>query len=175
MKTGDLLLRNGMHWVVRNIDRRTRLATLLNEDMQTEWVPLDLDKRQPSVCQVICNPPDEWPFIAISAKSRRGRLVVISRAASQGHQEAAIVQWRDWVSADPLRLGGGPVFFNPILRLIPSETLIATFEAGPPVRIMVPMGFGTVQQRKDRAAVKPVEAKTAFDRLMDDEDPYEEG
>jgi len=172
VRTGDIIVRHGLRWTVRAVDRRSRLATILNEDLKFDWIPIDLDKKQPDGCQVICNPPDEWPFIAIATKGKRGRLVLINRVP-MGLQEQPIAQWHDWVAADPMRVGGGPVFFNPELRLTPSETLIAIFDKGLPARVTVPLGFGTVQQRKDRLTAKPTEQKTAFDKLLDD-DPYGE-
>lgn len=173
MRTGDLIVWNGQRWTVRAVDRRSRLATILSDDLKIDWVPFDLDKKEPRSCQVICNPPEDWPFIALSTKGKRGRLVLINRSGVVGQQETPIAQWHDWVASDPMRLGGGPVFFNPALRLIPSETLIAIFETGLPARILVPLGFGTVKQRKDHVAAKPTEQKTAFDKLLDD-DPYGE-
>lgn len=172
MRPGDLLLKDGLHWIVRSVDRRSRLATILNEDLKVDWIPLDLDRKQPDACRVICNPAEQWPFVAISAKSVRGKLVSLSRSSLSG--QTPLTPWHDWMSADPMRLGGGPVFLNPALNLRPSETLIATFENKSAVRVTVPLTFGTVAQRKARLEAKPKVEKTTFDRLLDDEDPYGE-
>lgn len=172
MRPGDLLLKDGLHWTVRAVDRQSRLATILNEDLKVDWIPLDLDRKQPDACRVICNPAEQWPFVAISARAVRGKLVMLSRSAVDG--QVPLTQWVDWVSADPMRLGGGPVFMNPALNLRPSETLIATFENKSSVRVTIPLSFGTVSQRKARLEAKPKPEKTSFDRLLDDEDPYGE-
>jgi hypothetical protein len=170
MKLGDLISWRGQRWVVRSVDRRARLASILGEDLRTDTVPYNLDQRTSEACQVICNPSEQWPFIAVGVKNNRGRLIRIDRAVPV---PTPLRMWHDWLPSDPLRMGGGPVFFNPELRLGFSESLLATFETGLPGKIVTPPGFGTVRQRQSRAAVKPKEKKTAFDRLLD-EDPYEE-
>ncbi len=171
MQLGDLLEWEGRRWLAIMLDRPTRTMTLLSESGTRIGVAMNLEQRRASGCVVVANPAKEWPCILHKQKKRLGKLVAIQRALRLGASVNNLRAFYDWMLTDPDREGGGPIFFNPALGLDVGETLLALFERGTN-KIVVPTSFSTLEARAAKAASKPKELPTVYDRLMDDEDDF---
>lgn len=170
LHAGDLIERDGIRWTVRQANRHTRIASLLSEKLRADWVPLDLDVTQPSICRVICNPPEVWPCLNVPHRARMGRLIAIDRSPVVGAASRPLREWHQWVSSDPMRLGGGGIFFDPALNLVMGEVLLATYEGKGLVRVNIPAGFATIKQRQARTVQPEAPTKTVYDHLLADDD-----
>jgi hypothetical protein len=174
MRLGDVVEWGGHRWIVRRIERHTRTAILNSGELTNETVPDDLDKTKPTLCQVISNPPQDWPFVAITQRPKFGRLLRITRPSLAG-TTAELVAFHDWVVADPIQPGGA-IFLNPSLNLRHGDQLLAVYERGN-ARIQIPREFLSTSQRVARATAPEEEAPriSVYDRLRrndfaDDED-----
>jgi len=164
---GDLVEYEGTFWIVLAVDaRRTRLATLLRADGQTQEVPHDLEDG----LVVHSNPPTEWPFVTVPEKPRWGKVTSVSMV-SRTAGLSPLAPFADYLFADPLR-SGGSLFLNPRLKLRTGDILQAAFEKpGYVVNVAIPANFGTVAIRQARAvAKKPVGPASMYDRLISDDD-----
>lgn len=153
MKIGDLVEQQGKRWKVTKHFRSRRMCELRAWDGSTQEVPDDHDE------SVLCHPPTDWPFVPLSVRPSSGPIVRVAREGSD------LVPLVDWVPSAFLRAGGS-IFFNPDLRLRPSEVLVAVFQRGDTVRINITRAFGTVQRRRVKANPQPPRRRSAFERIM---------
>jgi hypothetical protein len=169
VRLGDLIDWTGRRWIVRRHERPTRTAILHDGERTTEIVPDDLDTTKPDECQVVCNPSDDWPFVAIAQRPKLGRLVRIARPQGASGETIDLVLFRDWVVADPTQPGGA-LFFSPMLNLRLGDTLLAVYEKGR-ARIQIPREFLSTAEKMARAAAPPPEAPriSVYDRLRRNE------
>jgi hypothetical protein len=136
-------------------------------DGAREEIPEELDEIEPQNCQRLGNPNTEWPFVTGVAKAVVGlRLIRHGKAMD-------LAVYEDWVPTDRLTTGGA-IYFNPKINVRPLEVLTATHPDGSHSRVNIPLGFGTMKQRSQRAAVKPSEKQTAYDRLVSDHDMFDD-
>jgi len=168
MEVGDVVLYQGVRWRVLNHNRPFRLYTLTNWEGHQVEVPDDLDVHPGDELTVVAQ-PSGWPFATAPTKANAGRIVEVMRGGEP------LVPLVDWVPSSLLRPGGA-LFFNPDLRLQLGEVLAAKYEKGRISSIRINRGFGTAARRKKRKnnPWKPPRPLTAYDRLMSDEDPYED-
>jgi hypothetical protein len=165
VKLGDLVAYEDHFWVVTRYDpKRTRTATLRRADGHALEVPHDQTLR------VIANPSSEWPYVASPLKPRWGPVVKLTRPSRVNQVE--LVLYHDWLPSDPVRAGGS-IFLNPNLRLQIGDYLLATHADGHASSVVIPGGFGTVQQRQARMTKPKPELRTSYTRLLDD-DPFED-
>ena len=118
-------------------------------------------------CKVLCNPANEWPFVATKVRSTRiGPVVSVLRSS----ENRLLIPMDDWAPTDQLKAGGA-LFFNPALRLRQGEVLVATHQGGLKTRISITQAFGSVKLRRKRAEIarKPPEPLTAFDRILQED------
>ncbi len=165
MRLGDLIEYAGRRWIVRRHERGTRTAILHDGDRTTDTVPDDLNTTKPNQCQVVANPPDDWPFVTLTQRPKFGRLLRVSRPTGSGGGVADLVLLQDWVVADPTQPGGA-VFFNPALHLSLGDQLLAVYERGR-ARIQIPREFLSTSEKMTRAAAPPPEPPriSVYDRL----------
>ena len=159
MKLGDVVQQEGTYWMVVRYDpRRTRTADLLSSAGPLVTVPFD------APVEVVANPSQDWPYVALKVSPRLGPIKNLSRPPSAQD----LVLYRDWMPSEPSRAGGS-IFLNPKLRLRHGDYLLAHHENGKTSGISIQATFGTVAQNKKRveAKPKPVE-RTAFSRLLED-------
>jgi hypothetical protein len=168
MKLGDLVEHEGKRWVVLSYDRVLRLNLLLDQAGIRKEVPDEAPD-----ATVIANPTLEWPTLTAAIKPGAGPFVKLAVPGLPGNQERVLTPWVDWVQSNPGR-DGGSLFVNPAARLNPGMVLIATHRNGALVRVSVPRNYGTVAQRRARAAIQnpppPTEPVNRFNRILDDED-----
>lgn len=168
MKLGDLVSRDANFWIVSRYDpKRTRTATLLDAHGATVEIPHD-DK-----VEIIANPSQDWPFVAAPLKPSWGAVTRLVRPSPGGSDPVPLTLYRDWVPSDPVRAGGS-IFLNPNLRLQIGDYLLATHANSKSSSLIIPAGFGTVAQKLARAAAKPKPDRTAYSRLLEDDDQFED-
>lgn len=166
MKLGDLVSYIDGFWVVTRYDpKRTRTATLRNATGTSIEVPHD------ESVSVLANPSQEWPFIAAPIKPKWGPITTLVRPSPSG--TITLTLYQDWIPSEPSRAGGS-LFLNPNLRLQIGDYLLATHANGTSSSIVISTAFGTVHQRQTRAAAKPKPDRTAYTRLLDDVDPFDD-
>lgn len=167
MRLGDLIEWGGRRWVVRRIERETRTAIIHDGDRTSDVVPDDLEKTKPALCRVVCNPSDEWPFVAITQRPKFGRLLRVSRPVGASGDVLDLGLLQDWLVADPTQPGGA-LFFNPALNLHLGDQLLATYEHGR-ARIQIPREFLSTAEKIARAAAEaqPAEPRriSVYERL----------
>lgn len=166
MKRGDLVLYENQHYIVSYLDaHRLHVARLLGVKGTVE-VPHDLDK-DPEKLRVLCNPPEDWPFITAPEKPRWGPIVDLFVVSQQSR--TPIKPFQDWIVTEPLRCGGS-IFLRPdLLRL--GDMVQVSYSKGM-VNVTVPPSFGTIAMRKARAEKKPKQEATPFDRLLSDDEDF---
>lgn len=163
MRFGDIVEWQGQRWLVRGLDRDMRTAALTNH-IGAQSVPDDLDRVQPEACQVICNPPKEWPVVSMTPRLKYGRLLSIDRLGPGLVMTTVLAHLYEWMVPDPGQIGGG-VFFNPSLGLRFGDQLLATYERGKS-RIEIPRTFLSPVQKIARAAIPaPPKRISVYDRL----------
>jgi hypothetical protein len=170
VKLGDLVSHENRFWIVTRYDpKRTKTATLREADGTALEVPCN------APVTVIANPGQEWPFVAAPLKPKWGPITTLARPTSPGTVATGgliivpLTLYQDWLPSEPSRAGGS-IFLNPALHLQAADTLLATHSNGRSSSLVIPGHFGTVYQRRARAAAspKPVD-RTAYDRLLDDD------
>jgi len=168
MEVGDVVLYQGIRWRVLNRNQSFRLCTLANWEGRQVEVPDDLEAHSGDELTVVAQ-PSKWPFVTAPSKSNAGRILEVLR---DGEPLDPLV---DWVPSSLLRPGGA-LFFNPALRLQTGEVLTVKYEKGSMSPLRINRNFGTGARRKKRKANpwKPPRPVTTYDRLMSDDDPYED-
>lgn len=160
MKAGDLVEYQGKDWRVYKSNRNLRTVILIHWDQSKVEVADD----DPEV--TLLADPSTWPFVALPRKfESSGRVIKVSRTRSGRTVELS--PNRDWTPSDPLRAGGS-IFFNPKLKLMLAEILVAAHENGDLSRVPITKGFGSMSLRKKRAA-KP-QQRSLMAHIMDDDD-----
>lgn len=168
MQVGDLVTYEGVNWFILNFDKSVRVGRALNAAGVQREIPDDAEG-----LVHVANPSAEWPAIMAQTKAGAGPFVRLSIPALPGRgTERVLEPLVTWVQSDPTR-NGGSIFVSPTLRLMPGDALLAQHKNGSVVRILVPPSFGTVAQRKARAAAAkpatPPEPPNRFSKLMDDD------
>lgn len=164
MKFGDLIRYENQSWLVRRYDDRfTKQATLQDAQGKRVEIPIDLDAT--GGCEVVAHPATEWPFIIVRDNPKGKFMVQLIRTVNR--QRVPLTLYADWVPSDPARPGGS-IFLNPSLGIQPAETLVVEWASSRPTAVQVPVHFGTVGQRVERAARKAPAEVTAFDQLLAD-------
>jgi hypothetical protein len=163
VREGDLVQHEGRAWLVRR-SRENELSVTL-QDAQGRNLEVTSDLDQTGVCQVVANPAAEWPFVVVRDNVKGKFMVRVSRTV--GMSVVPLTMYVDWVPSDPAR-PGGPVFLNPALGVRPAETLLISWQNGSSTSLHIPVHFGTVGQRIERAARKKPPEVTVYDRLLDD-------
>lgn len=177
MRLGDLVDWGGRRWIVRRHERGTR-TVILHDGDQTEVLPDDLDKTKSEECQVIANPPNDWPFVAIMQRPKFGRLLNVARPemvrpnSSVSHAQGQVtnlIHLQDWVVADPTQPGGA-LFFNPLLNLQLGDLLLGIYERGR-ARIQIPREFLSTREKIARVTAPSPEPPriSVYDRLRRNE------
>jgi hypothetical protein len=163
VKLGDLVSHADAYWLVTRYDpKRTRTATLLSSSGTLLEIPHD------EAVTVIANPGQDWPFVAAPLKPTWGAISRIVRPTRAEAEPVELTLYRDWLPSEPARAGGS-IFFNPNLRLQIGDYLLAKHANGKDSSIVIPAHFGTVRQKQARAAAKPRQDRTAYSRLLDDD------
>ena len=161
MKVGDLIQFLDDYWLVIRYDpKRPRTATLLSSTGLAREVPHD------EPVNVIANPSQDWPFVAAPMKPTWGPVKTLSRP--HGVLMDALTPYRHWLPSEPARAGGS-LFLNPDLKLRPGDYLLAHHANGKDSGIVIPSHFGTVRQKQERQAAKPKPERTAYTRLLSDD------
>ena len=169
MKVGDLVEFEGVRWKVTV--QRGRTCLLTNWQGETRELPEDHD-RQPTnelaPAIVLCHPPEDWPFVQV--RCRLPHAGPIRQMLRDGEPLQPMV---DWIPGDFVR-PGGPMFFNPELRLRIGEVLTAKHWRGELSRVNISRGYGTVAARRARhlRPTRPPGPENVYDRLV--QDPFEE-
>ena len=173
MKLGDLVEYNNERWRVTSHQSDWRICELTNWARTKTEVPDDADtpteEDDPPSVVVVCSPAQDWPFATAKLRSEAtGPITQILRAGVQ------LVPFYDWVPGGLYR-PGGPVFFNPSLRLRVGEVLVAVHQNGTRGRIGLSQAFGTIARRKARAEAphRPQGPRSRFDRMLG-ADPFGE-
>ncbi len=171
LKPGDLVDMDG-RWLVRQVLKRARVVRLLGigpDGVLPSDLEIPADSDDTGKCQVVANVIDSWPMIAAPTRRSAGPFRILHRPLGMTRQTPLLVLV-DWVPADPLR-EGGPLFFNPSLKLRPGEVLAATHKNGAVSRINVPLSFGTIEKRVAVADAKraPAVPTDVYDTLGNDE------
>jgi hypothetical protein len=165
VKLGDLVSHDNHFWIVARYDpKRTRTATLLNR----EGLSMEIPHNEP--VEVVANPSRDWPFVAAPVKPMLGPVVGITRSSSADVVDD-LELYRDWIPSEPTRAGGS-IFLSPLLRLRPGDFLLLRHVTGKTSRVVIPHTFGTIGQKQARNIAKPKPVKTAYTRLLDDDDPF---
>lgn len=169
MRLGDLIDWTGKRWIVRRIERPTKTAIIHDGERTTETLPDDLDQTNPNECQIVANPPDDWPVVTIAQRPKFGRLLRVSRPQLSG-AVTDLVRLQEWVVPDPMQPGAA-IFFNPLLNLRTGDLLLATYERGI-ARVQIPRDFLSAHQKMERANTPPPPAErlSVYDRLR--HNPY---
>jgi hypothetical protein len=164
MRMGDLIEWSGKRWLVRKLERETKTAIIVDADRVSDVIPNDLEKAKPEECKVICNPSDQWPYVAVAQKPKSGALRVIARPDMTSTTATVLRLFYDWVMADTSQPGGA-IFFNPDLGLRHGDVLLATYQKGA-LRITIPREFLSTQERIARAtSPREVPRRSFYDRL----------
>ena len=167
MRIGDIATHQGKCWLVAST-KAGHLCVLRAWDGSEAEVPDGCEKDPESGLKVVAH-PSTWPFIAAPIRSKAGPIVrvTIVREGRQLELEPLV----DWVPSSMQR-PGGPIFFNPELRLQRGEVLVACYQSGKTTRLMVNASFATVKRRQQRIqqANQPPVRRTVYDRLMSDDD-----
>lgn len=143
---------------------RDNLIAIIDGEDGSDTIPDNLDKIKPNACQIIANPPNDWPNATLAQRPKFGRLVGISRPSLDGATNE-LRRFYDWVVANPLQPGGS-VFFNPFLGLRHGDQLLAVYERGKS-RIEIPRDFLSTAQKIARASAPEAEPRriSVYDRL----------
>ena len=167
MDIGDIVSYENARWVVLSRDRGYRTCALSAWDGRRIDVSDTLDTGASPVL-VVVHRPGTWPFVAVPMRPKSGRIVEVYR------EGLLLEPFEDWVPSGMFSVGG-PLFFNPTLRLRPGESLVLVHEKGSRSRVILTRSFGTAIHKKKRAAGpwRPHRPKTAYDRLMG-KDPFED-
>jgi hypothetical protein len=161
VRLGDLIAWGGRLWIVRKLENGTRTA-IIHDGRTSETIPNDAEVQQPEACQVIANPPDDWPFVAIKQRPELGRLLRITQPSLMG-DEATLTVFHDWAVVDLLQPTA--VFFNPALGLRHGNYLLACYEKGT-CRLQIPREFLSTQGRKARSKASEAAPRlTNYERL----------
>lgn len=161
MTLGALVEYGGHRWRVYKIDRNVRTVTLIRWAGAVEEVADD-DPAVRIVAEL-----SEWPVVTARVRPNAGPLVKLS--TTRGGRLRPLEPLVDWVPSDMSRAGGS-IFMNPALKLRPGEILIAEYEKGSCVRVVITNRYGTMEARKrQRAAVE----KRGLMELLDGEDLIE--
>jgi len=167
VRVGDLVEYEGDRWKVTGHNRDFRVCILTNWERTKREVPDDADvptDEGPTPVTVICNPNQDWPFVQARIRSESaGPVQQILRGGTP------LAPLHDWVPSGLYR-PGGPIYFNPTLRLRIGEVLVAVHAGGARGRIGLGKQFGTAARRKARAEApkRPAGPKTRFDRILAD-------
>lgn len=170
MKVGDLVEFEGVRWKVTI--QRGSVCTLTNWAGEHRELPTDHDLQPanelPPVV-VLCHPPEDWPFVQV--RCRLASAGPVRHMTRDGQELRPMV---DWIPGDFLR-PGGPMFFNPDLRLRVGEVLTAKHQRGKLSRVAVSRGFGTVARKRARhlRPQRPPGPQNVYDRLVS-QDPFGE-
>jgi hypothetical protein len=163
VKLGDLVQHSDAYWLVTRYDpKRTRTATLLNAVGAVLEIPHD------EAVTIIANPSQDWPFVAAPLKPSWGPINRLVRPSLMETEPVELMLYRDWLPSEPARAGGS-IFFNPNLRLQVGDYLLAKHANGKDSSVVIPANFGTVRQKQAQAASKPKPDRTAYSRLLDDD------
>lgn len=167
MHIGDVVAYKGTRWLVTGT-KPGLLCALRAWDGTEAEVPALADKDPTSGVQVLAE-PGKWPFLTTAMRTKDGPIVRITMVRNGRAQELEpLVEW-----SSSMDRPGGPVYFNPSLRLQRGEILVASHKSGKMTRLMVNASFGSVKLRQQRVAKanEPPPRRTVYDRLMsDDED-----
>lgn len=166
IRLGDIVSYRGERWkATKHLqgERTVELTSWGGDKIRipdtTDDVPID-DHR----LVILFNPATDWPFI--HAKLRKESAGPLTRVLRAGND---LRPFHDWVPGD-LRRPGGPVFFNPDLKLRMSEVLVGVHVDGSRTKITINATFGTISRRKARAADPPKRKgpQSRFDRILQD-------
>lgn len=172
MNAQDLVEYQGKPWLVTRVQEDFGVVNLTCVDGSRAEVPDDLDQTKPEELKVVAHPPSQWPMIAVPSKPGYGPFISVEVPGVT--TLTALIPWKDWVPADPVR-EGGTLFFNPELRLRPGQVLVATFKNGKKARLTITKSFLTVGQRVSASIQKnappvPVEERNRFNRVLLEDD-----
>jgi hypothetical protein len=165
VKLGDLVRDGHEFWIVTRYDpKRTRTATLRNAAGTAVEVPHD------SPMTVVANPGQDWPFVAAPIKPKWGPITRLTWPSppSSAAEGLVLSLYEHWLPSEPARAGGS-IFLNPTLGLRVGDYLLATHGSGKSSSIVIPAHFGTVYQRQAARLAKPKPDRTAYTRLLDDD------
>lgn len=171
MRVGDVVTYQGKRWAVTLL-KTGRLCVLRTWEGEETEVPDTYEKDPESGLKVVAE-PGKWPFLTAPLRTKDGPLVRVTIVRNSRQRELGPLV--DWAPSGMLR-PGGPVYFSPELRLEQGEVLVATYRSGKMTRLTVNVGFASVKRRQQRArqANLPPVRRTVYDRLMADDDDYED-
>lgn len=162
MDVGDLIEHNSVRWVVAS---RNPLARTVKISRGVLGELKEIADDDPEA-KVVANPAKSWPFLSGVTKPRHGRIksILLTRAKTTYELEFLI----DWVPSDFQR-PGGPIFFNPSLKLRTGEVLIAVHADDTRTRLDVTKAFASVAARQVRSEAERL-PPSFYDHLMSDND-----
>lgn len=171
MRISDVVTYQDKRWLVTTA-KPNRLCVLRTWEGSETEVPLSFDKDETSGLKRVAE-TSKWPFLSVPMRLKDGPIVRVTIGRNGRTQELAPLT--DWVPSNMTR-PGGPIFFNPELRLQRGEVLVAAYRSGRMTRLTVNAAFGSVKQRVRRAelANQPPVAPTVYDRLMATEDEFDD-
>lgn len=171
MRIGDITTFQGKRWQVTGT-KADHLCVLRAWDGSETEVPDSFEKDPESGLVVVAH-PTAWPFIAAPIRGKAGPIVKVTFVREGRPRELEpLVDW----APSSMQRPGGPVFFNPELRLQRGEVLVAAYQSGKMARLMVNASFASVKRRQERVqqANQPPVRRTVYDRLMSDDDMFED-
>lgn len=167
MKIGDVVSFQDKRWFVAST-KPGRICVLRTwEGVETE-VPEAFDQAKESGLRIIAE-PSRWPFLTVPMRIKEGPLIKMTMVRQGRSLELEpLVEWAPSSTMRP----GGPVYFNPSLRLQRGEIVVAVHKSGKMARLMVNAAFASVRVRQHRAflASQPPARRTVYDRLMADDE-----
>lgn len=158
---GDLVEYDQSRWVVAYRNNLAKTVTLSQGERSTDF---EVACDDPALTYI--DTPKNWPFITGKTRPGYGHLVSIERS---GEVLRPLI---DWVPSN-FKRPGGPVFFNPSIRLRVGEVLVAIHANGTRVRMSVTSNFKTVAD-KTRKAAEVKKPPTVYDHLVSDSDIFDD-
>ena len=166
MHITDVVTYQDKRWLVTSL-KPGKLCVLHAWDGAETEVPATFDKDPDSGLKVVAE-ASKWPFMTAPMRAKAGPIVQVAIGQN------ILIPLTDWVPSDVTR-PGGPIYFNPALRLELGVVLVAKHKNGSLTRLKVNMAFASVRLRQERTrlANQPPVRRSVYERLMDD-DEYED-
>lgn len=164
---GALVEYDGALWVVEQVDGTAK--TLYLSQGQPGVLVEIVDDDPKAVLKG--HPRSDWPFEVMQTEIRHGAIQKVLRTTKEGVVELQRLQ--DWVPSNFQR-PGGPIFFNPQLRLRTGEVLLIQHASGHKKRLTITPSFGSLAKREARRkkAQQKSEPKTVYKRIL--KGPFDE-
>lgn len=146
-------------WIVERVDSMAK-TLFLSCGQPGELIEVAED--DPGI-RVVAYPRLSWPFEVSPTRVSFGPVREILRTNRTGG--AVLRRLQDWVPSNFQR-SGGPIFFNPSLRLRTGEVLVLQDSKGRLSRMTITPTFGSLAKREARREKGKPQPVTVYDRIL---------